>query len=153
MLAIAAYTIAAGLGILLVLLLTHAPDLRHLRRWQIVPVPGVFLTMCWIMRDTGGKPAMGADIMLLVLIAITAFILAPNIAHLCGASVSNFLDRQNWTPAEEELALSPIRKLINSDRYYQALGDLEALQARQRRVLRVHLPSPAAVQQLVDALK
>jgi len=35
----------------------------------------------------------------------------------------------------------------------QALGDLEALQARNRRVLRVHLPSPAAVRQLADALK
>lgn len=35
----------------------------------------------------------------------------------------------------------------------QALGDLEALTARQRRAIRVHLPTPRAVQELLDALK
>jgi transaldolase/glucose-6-phosphate isomerase len=35
----------------------------------------------------------------------------------------------------------------------QALGDLDALTARDRRALRVHLPTPAALQHLVDALK
>ena len=34
----------------------------------------------------------------------------------------------------------------------QALGDYEALAARGRRILRLHLPSPDAVKQLVDAL-
>lgn len=34
----------------------------------------------------------------------------------------------------------------------QSLGDFEALVARERRALRIHLPNPAAVQQLVDAL-
>ena len=35
----------------------------------------------------------------------------------------------------------------------QALGDFEALLARERRALRIHLPSPEAVQQLADALE
>ncbi len=35
----------------------------------------------------------------------------------------------------------------------QALGDFEALTARQRLALRVHLPTPEALQQLVEALK
>jgi transaldolase/glucose-6-phosphate isomerase len=35
----------------------------------------------------------------------------------------------------------------------QALGDFEALAARGRRILRVHLPSPDAMQMLVDAVK
>ena len=35
----------------------------------------------------------------------------------------------------------------------QALGDYEALAARGRRVLRVHLPSPQAVKNLTTALK
>jgi transaldolase / glucose-6-phosphate isomerase len=35
----------------------------------------------------------------------------------------------------------------------QALGDYEALAARHRRILRVHLPNPQAIQSLVDALK
>jgi transaldolase/glucose-6-phosphate isomerase len=35
----------------------------------------------------------------------------------------------------------------------QALGDYEALAARGRRILRVHLPSPDAVRKLIEALK
>ena len=35
----------------------------------------------------------------------------------------------------------------------QSLGDFEALTARKRRALRVHLPNPAALRQLVDALE
>jgi transaldolase / glucose-6-phosphate isomerase len=35
----------------------------------------------------------------------------------------------------------------------QSLGDYEALAARSRRILRVHLPSPQAIQALVDALQ
>ena len=35
----------------------------------------------------------------------------------------------------------------------QALGDLEALTARNRRALRIHLPSPDALQKLLDALQ
>jgi transaldolase/glucose-6-phosphate isomerase len=35
----------------------------------------------------------------------------------------------------------------------QALGDLEALEARGRRALRVHLPSPEALRQLVERMK
>ena len=35
----------------------------------------------------------------------------------------------------------------------QALGDYEALEARKRRVLRVHLPSPDEVQKLIDLVK
>ncbi|MDO9348968.1 MAG: hypothetical protein Q7T47_06755, partial [Anaerolineales bacterium] len=35
----------------------------------------------------------------------------------------------------------------------EALGDYEALAGRSRRILRVHLPSPEAVSELVLALK
>ncbi len=35
----------------------------------------------------------------------------------------------------------------------QALGDLEALTARKRRALRIHLPAPDALKQFVEALK
>jgi transaldolase/glucose-6-phosphate isomerase len=35
----------------------------------------------------------------------------------------------------------------------QSLGDLEALQARGRRALRLHLPNPAALSELVEALE
>jgi len=35
----------------------------------------------------------------------------------------------------------------------QSLGDLEALTARKRRTLRIHLPNPEAIHELADALK
>jgi transaldolase/glucose-6-phosphate isomerase len=35
----------------------------------------------------------------------------------------------------------------------QALGDYEALAARGRRILRLHLPAPEAVKALVEAVK
>jgi hypothetical protein len=35
----------------------------------------------------------------------------------------------------------------------QALGDFQALQAHDRRVIRVHLPDPAALVQVVEAVE
>jgi transaldolase/glucose-6-phosphate isomerase len=37
--------------------------------------------------------------------------------------------------------------------FAQSLGDFEALAARKRRILRIHLPSPAAIQTITDLLK
>jgi tetratricopeptide (TPR) repeat protein len=54
-------------------------------------------------------------------------LLAPNIAHLCGAGLSNLLDPQDWTPAEEEIALRPIQRLIDKDQFHPALTDLDEL--------------------------
>jgi len=117
---------AAGGGALLAWLLTRAPELRGWRLSQLLLVPGAFVLACWVLRQTGGRPDMGAGIILIVIIVLTAFLLAPNIAFYCGAGLSNFLDPMDWTPAEE-IALRPIRRLIDRDQYYQALGDLDAL--------------------------
>jgi hypothetical protein len=132
MTAVLEYIISASLGVFVAWLLTRVPELRHLRAWQMILVAGAFTGICWVMRETHGRPEMGTDIILIVIIALTAFLLAPNIAHYCGAGLSNFLDRQDWTPAEEELALRPIKELIDQDRYYQALGDLECLLVKHK---------------------
>ncbi len=119
--------VAAGLGALLAWLLTRAPELRGWRLSQLILVPAAFLLACWVLRQTGGRPDMGAGILLVAIIVLTAFLLAPNLAFYCGAGLSNFLDPMDWTPAGEEIALRPIRRLIDNDQYYQALGDLDAL--------------------------
>ena len=53
--------------------------------------------------------------------------MAPNLAYLFGAGVSNLVDPQNWTSDEEELALRPIHRLIDKDQFSQALNDLDEL--------------------------
>jgi thioredoxin-like negative regulator of GroEL len=119
--------IAAGAGALIAWLLTRAPELRGWRLSQMILVAGGFATASWLLRQTRGEPDMGAGIVLIVIIVLTAFLLAPNIAFYCGVGLSNFLDPLDWTPAEEKIALRPIRRLIDNDQFYQAVGDLEAL--------------------------
>ncbi len=124
---ILAYTVAAGVGALIAWLLTRAPELRGWRLSQLLLVPGAFVTACWVLRQTHGRPDMGAGLVVISIIVFTAFLLSPNIAYYCGAGLSNFLDPMDWTPAEEEIALRPVRRLIDNDQFYQALGDLDAL--------------------------
>ena len=119
--------VAAGLGALLAWLLTRAPELRGWRPSQLILVAGAFVLACWALRQSHGRPDMASGILLIIIIVLTAFLLAPNLAFYCGAGLSNFLDPMDWTPAEEEIALRPIRSLIDNDQYYQALGDLDAL--------------------------
>ena len=73
-----------------------------------------------------------------VVLIFLVLLLAPNIAYLCGVGLSNFLDPQDWTSAEEEIALRPIRRLIDKDNYRQALGELDEL-------LKKHKPTYEAV--------
>jgi len=124
--------VAAGAGALLAWLLTRAPELRGWRLSQMILVAGGFAAVSWLLRQTHGKPDMSADVAIILIIVLTAFLLAPNIAFYCGVGLSNFLDPLDWTPAEEELALRPIRRLIDNDRFYQAAGDLEALLQKRR---------------------
>jgi len=126
------YTMAAGVGALLGWLLTRAPELRGWRLSQMILVAGGFAAAAWVLRQTHGEPDLGAGLILILIIVLTAFLLAPNLAFHVGAGLSDFLDPQDWTPAEEEIGLRPIRRLIDEDRFYQALGDLEALLHRHK---------------------
>jgi hypothetical protein len=74
----------------------------------------------------------------LAVLIFLVILLAPNIAHLCGMAVSGLLDSHDWTPAEEELALRPIRHLIDQDQYQQALEELET-------ALKTHNPTLEAL--------
>jgi thioredoxin-like negative regulator of GroEL len=127
MYSILAYILVAGVAMLIVLFLNRAPELRHGRLSQLILVPGALVLALWILRQTEGRPDYVSRIAVIGIIGFTATMLAPSIAYNFGIGLSNFLDPQDWTPAEEEIALRPIRRLIDRDQYYQALGDLDAL--------------------------
>jgi tetratricopeptide (TPR) repeat protein len=62
-----------------------------------------------------------------VIIGFLGVLLAPNLGHFFGATLTNFLDPHDWTPAEEEIALRPIKKLIDKSLYQDAFAELEKL--------------------------
>jgi len=124
--------VAAGAGALLAWLLTRAPELRGWRLSQMILAAAGFAAISRLPRLMHGNPDMAGGIALILIIVLTAFLLTPNIAFYCGVGLSNFLDPLDWTPAEEEIALRPIRRLIDNDQFYQAATDLEALLQKRR---------------------
>jgi thioredoxin-like negative regulator of GroEL len=130
------YIIAFVAGVAIAWFLTQAPELRTWRLFQLVLLPAIFLMMVALCQG-GGQPNMAGGVAMVLLIVFVAFLLAPNIAYHCGVGVSNFLDPMDWTPVEE-IALRPIRRLIDKDRFYEALGDLETL-------LKKHKPTHEAL--------
>jgi thioredoxin-like negative regulator of GroEL len=124
------YLLAAGAGVLIAHFISRAPELRAMRLSQLVLVPGVMVLCVYFLPDTTGTSegaAVGQVICFAAMLLFLALLLAPNIAYHCGAALSNFLDPSDWTPLEEEIALRPIRQLIDKDQYYQALGELDQL--------------------------
>lgn len=121
-----AYILVAAAGLVTAFLLTALPELRRLRFTQMVFVPiGFLAAFCQLPEssDTG----IGTLIGFIVAVAFLGILLAPNIGYCCGAALAGFLDPQDWTPAEEEIALRPIVKLIDRNRYQDAFEGLEAL--------------------------
>jgi len=120
--------------------LSRAPELARMRRIQMVCVPVVVVLGCALLPGAGA--ATIGDVARLPAFVLTMFVLAiliaPSIAFHCGASFVNFIDPQNWTPSKEDIALNPIRKLIERDRHREALDELE-------RLLQTHEPSYEAL--------
>jgi tetratricopeptide (TPR) repeat protein len=129
-----AYLLAAGAGVLIAHYISRAPDLRSMRLSQLVFVPSA-MVLCVYFAASGD---MAGFISFLVVLIFLVLLLAPNIAYHCGAALSNFLDPQDWTPAEEEIALRPIQLLVDKGNYRQALAELDAL-------LKKHIPTYEAV--------
>ncbi len=120
--------LAAGAGLLIAHFISRTTELRAMRLAQLVLVPGAFV-LCVLFSSAGG---MEGFICFLAVLGFLAILLAPNIAHFFGTTLSNFLDPHDWTPAEEEIALRPIRRLIDKDQYHEALTDLEALLTKHK---------------------
>lgn len=128
----------AGAGVLIAWFLNRVPELQNGRLSQLVLVPGAMVLALWILGQSDGRPDTVSGVAVILIIVCTAFMLAPSIAFNLGIGLSNFLDPMDWTPAEEELALRPVRRLIDREQYYQALGDLDAL-------LKTHKPTYEAL--------
>jgi tetratricopeptide (TPR) repeat protein len=131
---ILAYLLAAGVGVLIAHFISRAPELRFMRLSQLVFVPGA-MVLCVYFSASGGMAGLTGFLVVLIFLVV---LLAPNIAYHFGAGLSNFLDPQDWTSAEEEIALRPIRRLIDKDHYRQALAGLDEL-------LKKHKPTYEAV--------
>jgi thioredoxin-like negative regulator of GroEL len=124
------YIGAAGVGFALAYLLSRPEELRPLRLSQMVLVPTAFVMALALLPRHAGRPTLGDlqnFVQYLAVAGFTALLLAPNIAHYVGIGFSNFVDPQDWTPWEEEIALRPIQRLIDRDRFQEALEQLDEL--------------------------
>jgi hypothetical protein len=122
------YIVAAGVGFLVAYFLTRAPELRRLRLVKLVLLPLAFAAAVSTLPDpANGYSSVGSLMGFFVVLGFIGILLAPNIAFVFGAALSNLIDPQDWTPAEQEIALRPIIQLIDRDRYEDALSELESL--------------------------
>src|SRR5271154_181678 len=124
------YLLAAGAGVLIAHFISRPPELRSMRLSQFIFVPVAMLLFVYFLPAGNGASAGGGVGEFMCFLGVLGFLimlLAPNIAYFCGASVSNFLDPQDWTSTDEEIALRPIRILIDKDQCNEALADLEEL--------------------------
>jgi len=135
------YLFAAGAGVVIAHFISRAPELRTMRLSQLIFIPVAMVLGVYFLpvgSGSSGTGGLGEFVCFLGVVGFLILLLAPNIAWLCGASLSNFLDPQDWTCAEEEIALRPIRRLIDKDQYAQALADLE-------EILKKHKPTYEAL--------
>jgi tetratricopeptide (TPR) repeat protein len=124
------YILAALAGALIAHFISRPPELRTMRLSQLIFVPAAMVLCVYFLPDGSGSSAsggVGEFICFLGVLGFLILLLAPNIAYLCGAGLSNLLDPQDWSSTEEEIALRPIRRLIDKDHYNQALAELDEL--------------------------
>jgi tetratricopeptide (TPR) repeat protein len=132
---ILAYVLAAGAGVLIAHFVSRAPELRFMRLSQLIFVPAAMVLCVYFLPDASGSSVVGGlagFVCFLGGLGFLALLLAPNIAHLCGAGLSNLLDPQDWTPAEEEIALRPIQRLIDKNQFHPALTELDELLQKRK---------------------
>jgi tetratricopeptide (TPR) repeat protein len=128
------YLLAAVAGVLIAHFISRAPELRSMRLSQLIFVPCAMVLGAFV-SSIGG---LAGFVCFLAVLLFLIILLAPNIAYHFGAALSNFLDPHDWTPAEEEIALRPIRRLIDKDQNNQALAELDEL-------LKMHKPTYEAL--------
>ncbi|HUD46014.1 MAG TPA: hypothetical protein VMR33_04245 [Candidatus Baltobacteraceae bacterium] len=122
------YILAAVAGVVIAHFISRAPEMRAMRLAQLVLIPGL-LVMCVYCSGIGG---VGGFASFLAVLFFLVLLVAPSIAHHSGAVLSNFLDAYDWTPTEEEIALRPVRRLIEKDQYVEALAELDGLLTKHK---------------------
>jgi hypothetical protein len=126
-----------GGSILMAFLMTTPLELRHLRVIQMVLLPCLLMAMRYLMMPApasthANEPASVAFLRYLPLAMTVAALLGANIAYFCARVVEGTIDPHDWTPQEEELAMAPVRRLVQEDRYREALEALEKLLSRHK---------------------
>jgi len=106
--------------------------LRPLRLSQLIFVPASLVFCVSLQGDLPGF------VCFLAVLGFLVVLLAPNLAYYGGVGLTSFLDPQDWTSAEAEIALAPIQRLIDKDHCHQALTELDDL-------LKRHTPTYEAV--------
>ncbi len=127
---IVSYIVIAGIGLLIAYYLSRPPELQPLRLSQLILVPSSMVAAFHFLPHGSGRPDLGDlqnFIQYLAIAGFAAVLLAPNIAFHMGMGFSNFIDPQDWTPFEEEIALRPIQKMIDRNQYQEALAELDQL--------------------------
>jgi len=130
MFSIISYIIVGSFGLLTAYLLSRPPELRPLRLSQLILVPTAMVGAFCLLPRHAGRADLGDlqnFVQYLAIAGVIALLLAPNIAFHLGIGLSNFLDPQDWTPIEEEIALRPIQKMIDRNQYQEALAELDHL--------------------------
>jgi tetratricopeptide (TPR) repeat protein len=125
-----AYIVVASAGLLLALFLTRAPELRCLRLSQLIFVPIGFVAALAVLPEPSAHADVGdigAFVLFLGILGFLIILLAPNIAHVLGSTVSDFLDPHDWKPIHEEIPLRSVVRLIDKGRNQDALAELEKL--------------------------
>jgi thioredoxin-like negative regulator of GroEL len=117
------FALGAGAGVLTGRCFTCVPELRAKTFSQLVLVVGG-LALCIYVSSFGG---FATFTYFLAVVGYVLMVVGRNLSHLGASGLIGFLDRQDWTPAEEKIALRPIRLLIDKENYRQALGELDAL--------------------------
>ena len=75
----------------------------------------------------GGLGGFGGLAFVLAAVGFVMMLVVRNMSSFGASGLVGLLDRQDWTPGEEEIALRPVRLLIDKDNFRQALGELEEL--------------------------
>lgn len=120
--------LGAGMGGLVTRVLNCAPEhrTRHLVQLALVVV-GAGLSI--YVSSLAGFQMITCT---LVAVGFLLMLLVPNLSQLAGTTFFSLIDRPDWTPEDEEIALRPIRLLIDRDNYRQALGELDELLQKRK---------------------
>lgn len=115
---ILAYIVVGGIGLGIAHFFSRAPELRPMRLSQLILVPATMIFAFCLSTNF---------ITFIAAFGFLGLLLAPNIGFYCGQSLWDFLDPKDWVPLEAEIELGPILRMIEKDRYQEALEELDQL--------------------------
>lgn len=128
------FFLGGGAGVVLSRCLASVPEARRANFTQLVIVLGSLAASIYVSSFAG----MVTLTCVLAGVGFIIMFLMRQVTNFGGTTFINLLDQQDWTPADEEIALRPIRQLVDRENYRQALGELD-------QILKTHKPTYEAV--------